>query len=184
MSGSGERNAEIQASLVGPLEARKVEIVDYDDEWPLLFRREARALEKALGETAIRIEHIGSTSVPDLAAKPVVDILVTVEQVDEATLTPVLVPLGFELRVRESEHLAFRRRDRSVNLHFYPDDSEEVTAYLLFRDHLRVDGGDRALYETVKRRLATQEWPDVNHYADAKGPVIDEILTRARARAT
>lgn len=172
-------DAEIAAYLVGGFEPRRVEIVDYDPEWPERFETEKVLLTDAFGDAAIRIEHIGSTAVPGLGAKPVIDILVTVARVVEATIVAIVAPLGFELRVREADHLALRRPDWSVNLHIYADDADEVDRYLFFRDRLRDNAADRELYERTKRGLSEQEWPDVNHYADAKGPVVEEILSRA-----
>lgn len=177
---SSELDEQLRTSLVGGLEPRKVEIVDYDPEWPRRFEWERSRLDRVLGSLVRRIEHIGSTAVPGLAAKPVVDILVTVDDVEsEESYRDAVEGLGFELRVTESNHRAFRTAARDVNLHFWRDDDPEVSKYLLFRDHLRSHADDRALYEGVKRELALRDWPDVNYYADAKSSVISEILQRA-----
>ena len=184
MTDPNDLDAEIAAYLVGGLEPRQVEIVDYDPQWPGRFETEKVLLADAFGDAAIRIEHIGSTAVPGLGAKPVIDILVSFSEIAEPSILPVLEALGFELRVREPDHLAFRRPDRSVNIHIYPDDNEEVDRYLLFRDRLRGNVADRELYEKTKRRLSEQVWPDVNHYANAKGPVVEEILSRAIGPST
>jgi GrpB-like predicted nucleotidyltransferase (UPF0157 family) len=135
-----------------------------------------------LGASALRVEHIGSTSVPGLAAKPIVDVLVTVQDVeDEAAFVPALEREGFVLRVREPGHRMVRTPERDVHVHLYEPDHEAVSAYLDLRDWLRADAGDRALYETTKRRLATRTWTDMNEYADAKTDVVLAILGRARA---
>lgn len=177
-----ELEHELQNVLVGGLEATKVVIAEYDPTWPERFESERALLAEALGDLPRRIEHIGSTSVPGLAAKPLVDILVTLDDVrDEARYRPAIEGLGFELRVDEPEHKAFRRPDRTVNLHVWRDDDLEVAKYITFRDRLRSHPEDRILYETKKRELAEREWRDVNFYADAKSEVIEAILERARA---
>lgn len=88
---------------------------------------------------------------------------------------------GYELRVRASEHRAFRAGDpdQPVNLHCYPPGHTAVRRYLAFRDRLRASDADRDLYAETKRELAKREWRDINYYAEAKGPVIEEILARA-----
>lgn len=174
---------ELESTLVGGMERRTVEIADYDPAWPGRFERERSRLASSLGPVARRIEHIGSTAVSGLAAKPVVDVLVTVDDVeDESAYRDSIEGLGFELRVKEPDHRAFRTRARDVNLHVWPDDHPEVAKYLLFRDRLRHDPDDRSLYERVKRELASKgAWRDVNYYADAKSAVVQEILARAKA---
>lgn len=174
---------DLERILVGGLEARKVEIVDYDDAWPRRFERERERISVGLQGVAVRIEHIGSTAVPGLAAKPVVDILVTVTDVerDEPRFALAIEELGFDLRVREEGHRAYRTPQRDVNLHVWSDDEPEVENYLVFRDHLRGHPEDRELYARVKRELAKREWADVNHYADAKTEVVQDIMSRARS---
>lgn len=171
---------ELESSLIGGLEPRTVKIVDYDPEWVNRFDEERGRLRAALGETARMIEHIGSTSVPGLAAKPVIDILLTVNDTeDESAYRSALESLGYELRVRESGHRALRTQTRDVNVHIWPVGDPEVDRYLKFQDRLRKNPGDRALYERVKRNLAARDWRDINYYADAKSDVVKEILGRA-----
>ncbi len=127
------------------------------------------------------VEHIGSTSVPGLAAKPIVDMLLTVADVTaEAAYVPALESVGFELRVREPHHRMLRTPARDVHLHVYEPDRAEVRDYLDLRDWLRVDAADRELYAATKRRLAQQSWRDMNDYAEAKSEVIRDVLGRAR----
>lgn len=173
----------LEATLVGGLEPRVVEIVAYKDEWPRRFERERRRLSDALEGVVRRIEHIGSTSVPGLASKDVVDICVTVEDADdEDAYLPLVEGLYYVLHAREPGHRCFRTAARDVNLHVYADDAEEVHDYLVLRERLRSSAEDRRLYEQVKRELAAKgEWPDVNYYADAKTDVIQDILGRAEA---
>jgi len=128
------------------------------------------------------VEHVGSTSVPGLVAEPIVDIVVGIDDPDdESAYLPDLLAVGYDLRVRDPGHRALRAGDpdEAVNLHCYPPGHAEVRRLLLFRDRLRSDPAERALYARTKVGLAEREWPDINYYAEAKSPVIDEILARA-----
>lgn len=173
-------------ALVGdaPPSSGRVELVDYDPEWPGLFTREAERIRAALGERALLIEHAGSTSVPGLAAKPVIDIvLVVADSADEAAYVPALEAAGYVLRLREPdwfEHRLLKGPDTSINLHVFSQGCAEVERMLIFRDHLRCNDADRKLYERTKRELAQKDWEFVQHYADAKTDVVEEILARAR----
>jgi GrpB-like predicted nucleotidyltransferase (UPF0157 family) len=155
-------------------------LADASPEWPVRFERERARLLAALGPVARAIEHIGSTAVPGLAAKPVVDVLVTVADPDvEAAYAPALERAGYLPRVREPGHRMFRTPDRSVHVHVWGRDDPEVGRYLAFRDRLRASREDRQAYERLKRELAGREWEDANHYAQAKGGLIEAILARA-----
>ncbi len=130
----------------------------------------------------LHIEHISSTAVPGLAAKPIVDVLLTVLDVEEeAAHAPALETAGFVLRVREPGHRMFRTPGRDVHVHVYGSDAPAVTDLLLLRDRLRRSAADRNLYAATKRDLAKREWSDMNDYADAKSEVIQQILARARS---
>ena len=159
-------------------------IVDYDAEWPRLFAEEEARIGEALGEEAVDVEHTGSTSVPGLAAKPVIDIVLVVrDSTEEPAYVPALEGAGYVLRIREPswfEHRQFKRTEPKVNLHVISSGCPEVDRMLLFRDRLRRDARDRDLYDRTKRELAQREWKHVQHYADAKTPVVEEILARAR----
>ena len=169
--------------LIGGIEPRAIVIADYDPSWPERFRREEAKIRTALGEAALAVEHIGSTSVPGLAAKPIVDILLVVEESgDEASYLPAMEQAGYVLRVREPDldnHRMFRTPEKDVHVHVYSEGSREIWRYLLLRDHLRENEGDCELYASTKRELASRDWPSVDHYADAKTGVIEGILTRA-----
>jgi len=160
-------------------------ITDYDPQWPEVFRREADRIQAVLGCRALQLEHIGSTSVPRLAAKPVIDILLVVaDSADEDTYVPILESAGYLLRIREPhwhEHRMFKGPGADINLHVYSSGCAEINRILTFRDRLRNDAADRDLYERTKRRLAQREWKDVQAYADAKTGVIEEILARAHS---
>lgn len=176
---------EIRAGIVGEVVEHNatIELVDYDDEWPRLFQREADRIRGALGPKALRIEHVGSTSVPGLAAKPIIDIdLVVADSSDESAYVPELEAAGYVLRIREPdwfEHRLFKGPDTNVNLHTFSKDCEEVDRMLTFRDWLRTHDDDRELYLNAKRDLAAREWKFVQNYADAKSAVVTQILERA-----
>ncbi len=177
---------QLQAIHVGgltPLVGR-IEIVDYDPEWPRLFAHEAERIQTALGDRALLIEHVGSTSVPELAAKPRIDMLLVVaDSSDEANYVPALEAAGYVLRIREPEwyeHRVFKGPDTDVNLHVFSLGCTEINRMLLFRNWLRNNESDRQLYEQTKRELASQDWKYTQNYADAKTAVVEEILARAR----
>ncbi|MFZ0141648.1 MAG: GrpB family protein, partial [Aeromicrobium sp.] len=127
--------------------------------------------------------HAGSTSVPGLAAKDVIDVLLVVpDPTEEAAYAPALEAAGYTFHLREPEwheHRLFREGSPRMNLHVFGRDCEEVRRMLAFRDHLRADADDRDRYERVKRDLATRAWGRVQDYADAKTAVVTDIMTRA-----
>lgn len=177
---------QILASAVGDRELptyQEIVVADYDSEWPAWFEQAAEEIRGALGETVLQLDHVGSTSVPGLAAKPLIDInLVVADTTDEAAYVPPLEAIGYELRVREPdwyEHRMLRGFDPPVNLHVFPQGCEEVNRMLVLRDWLRAHDDDRELYARTKRKLAAKEWKYVQNYADAKSEVVGEILARA-----
>ena len=177
-----ERETYLDRVLIGGREPVQISVVDYDERWPVRFREIAECLRQAVGEGVSGVEHIGSTSVPGLAAKPIVDVLLTVADVgDEAAYLPALESAGFQLRVREPAHRMVRTPARDVHVHVYEPGRREVRDYIDLRDWLRVDAQDRELYAATKRMLARRQWNDMNDYADAKTEVIHDILARARA---
>jgi GrpB-like predicted nucleotidyltransferase (UPF0157 family) len=178
-------DAEMQAVLIGPPEVLdgQVVLVDYDRVWPSLYLAEEERIHSALGEKALLVEHVGSTSVPGLAAKPQIDIVLSVpDSSDESSYVPALEDRRYVLRIREPdwhEHRVFNGPDVKVNLHAFSDGCLEVDRMLGFRDHLRGNAEDRALYETTKRSLAARTWKYMQHYADAKSEVVERILVSA-----
>ena len=172
--------------LVGGAEAVTIELHSYDESWVNSYLEHRRRISGAATAGKIGIQHIGSTSVPGLAAKPIIDILVTVDDITaEEDYLDALVDAGYELRVREPGHRLVRTPARDVHVHLFEHDDPAVDEYLLLRDHLRSDAEDRALYENTKRRLLSRRWDDMNDYADAKTDGIVAIKARARAaRAT
>lgn len=178
----------LRAITVGELKplTGKVQVVDYDPAWPALYAREERRIRAALGETALRVEHAGSTSVPGLAAKPIIDIVLVVpDSSDEQAYLPRLEAAGYVLRIREPdwfEHRMFNGPDTRVNLHVFSAGCPEIDRMLLFRDWLRGNDADRELYQRSKRELAAQDWKYIQQYADAKTAVVNEIVARASER--
>jgi len=163
---------ELQKSIVGELKPHNapITLVEYDPNWEELFEREAHRIRSILGSKALQIEHVGSTSVPGLCAKPIIDILLVVENsADELSYVPVLESAGYTLRVREpewSEHRMFKGPDTDINLHVFSKGTSEIKRMLLFRDHLRNNEADREKYAQVKRSLAKNKWRHIQHYAD------------------
>lgn len=167
--------------LVGGVEKRALVLAAYDPKWPASYAEHERRIRAALGPAAVQVEHIGSTSVPGLAAKPIIDVLVTVEDITaEEDYLDQLLDVGYELRVREPGHRMVRTLARDVHVHVLQVGDEAADDYLLFRDRLRADPDDRGLYERTKRALLDREWADMNEYAEAKTEVIAGIKERAR----
>lgn len=150
----------------------RILIVDYDPHWPELFRREADRIGAALGSRALRIEHVGSTSVPGLAAKPVIDLLLVVaDSAAEDDYLPALEGAGFKVSIREPDwhqHRMLKGPGAEINLHVFSAGCPEIDQMVMFRDRLRSDATDRELYAGTKLDLARQEWRHVQNYADAK----------------
>ena len=165
-----------------------IEIVDYDPTWTVAFEQEAQRIRSVLVDRALRIEHVGSTSVPNLAAKPIIDILlVVVDSADEPAYVTALEAGGYVLSIREPEwyeHRMLKGSDTKINLHCFSQGCAEIERMLQFRDWLRINENDRQLYEQTKRKLAAKTWEYLQNYADAKGAVVGEILDRARSLGT
>lgn len=175
-------------TLIGGVEKREMVIVGYDPDWPAKFQEHAARISSALGAKALDIQHVGSTSVPGLAAKPIIDIVVTVaDSGDEAAYLPASLEAGYVLRVREPDwhqHRMLRTPELDVHIHFYSTGCEEITRLLAFREHLRRHDDERGRYVELKRKLAQQEWSDMNAYAQAKTAFIEDIIARARKEAS
>jgi len=174
-----------------PVLSSKVEVVDYDPHWPSLYESERARISSVLTDAAISLHHVGSTSVPGLAAKPVIDIdLIVANSANEATYLPALEGAGYRLVIREEgweEHRAFKGPDTNVNLHVWSDGADEPARHLLFRDWLREHPEDRDLYAATKRQVALEDWKYISDYNAAKAPVIRDIYARifaSRAKET
>ncbi len=159
-------------------------LAEYDPAWPELYRREEARIRGALGERALLVEHVGSTSVPGLAAKPRIDIVLAVaDSADEAAYVPALEAAGYTLCIREPDwfqHRVFKGPEIDLNLHVFSAGCPEIDRMRTFRDWLRGHPADRDRYEGTKRSLAARSWKYVQHYADAKTEVIEAILAAAR----
>lgn len=181
---------------------QQISMTPYDSRWPMEFREIGSALREALGDLALRIDHIGSTSVPGLAAKDVIDIQVTVAALDTEALSAALAPLSYSLAAaidhdhvppghendapEEWAKLFFRPPvgQRRTNLHVRQAGRANQRFALLCRDFLRVDQQACGGYERVKQALARLHPYDVEAYYDVKDPVFDIILAGAEHWAT
>jgi GrpB-like predicted nucleotidyltransferase (UPF0157 family) len=161
----------------------RVVLVEYDPQWPTFFEREAARIREALGVRALRIEHAGSTSVPGLIAKPVIDVVLEVaDSADEAAYVPSLEAAGYVFRFREPDwhqHRLLKGPAVDLHLHVFSRGCSEIDRMLAFRDRLRTNGADRELYAQTKRELTQRRWKRVQDYADAKSNVVEGILARA-----
>jgi GrpB-like predicted nucleotidyltransferase (UPF0157 family) len=187
--GSAHKSATTEEYLVSvtigkrePLDST-IHLVPYDPDWPAQFARHAGRIRDALSEKILLLEHVGSTSVPGLSAKPVVDMVLAVSNsADESSYVPPLEERGFVLRIREPdwfEHRLLKAPHTEGKLHVFSAGCEEIDRMLAFRDWLRVCEEDRRLYEEKKRELAARTWKHVQNYADAKSEVVQQILARA-----
>jgi GrpB-like predicted nucleotidyltransferase (UPF0157 family) len=154
-----------------------------DPTWGVQFDDVEARIRAALGARALVLEHVGSTAVPGLVAKPVIDVVVELpDPTDEDTYVPYLEAAGFALAHREPawhQHRLLRGSEPAANLHVFGPGCEETQRLLAFRDWLRTHPDDRELYAETKRDLATREWEYVQDYADAKSVVVEAILARA-----
>jgi GrpB-like predicted nucleotidyltransferase (UPF0157 family) len=180
--------------VVEPLRVA-IELAEYDPSWPVRAQETIERISAALGQRALRIEHVGSTAVPGLAAKPVIDLDLTVaDPSDERHWLPQLQEAGFVLTVREPwwhEHRMLRGGQRAddghaegqagqaVNLHVFGPDSPELVKHVVFRNWLRADATDRELYAATKREAANGPSQRVMEYNARKEFVIHEIYERA-----
>jgi GrpB-like predicted nucleotidyltransferase (UPF0157 family) len=165
-----------------------IRIVEHDPEWAALAEAEIRRIRHELGHIAVRLDHVGSTAVPGLAAKPIIDIVLAVaDSADEGAYVPPLEEAGYVLTIREPnwhEHRVLKGEYPSVNLHVFSEGSSEVGRMLAFRDRLRTNQADRLLYERTKRKLAQRSWTYRQDYADAKTEVVEDILSRATPKGS
>jgi GrpB-like predicted nucleotidyltransferase (UPF0157 family) len=177
--------AQILAATVGervPLN-KTVELEPYDPQWPRLYANLEGQIRDALGSTVLMIAHVGSTSVPGLCAKPVIDVVLAVpDSADEGSYVPPLERAGYVLRIREPdwfEHRMLKPAAIDGNIHVFSRACTEIGRMPAFRDWLRSNDDDRKLYERTKQELAARTWKYMQNYADAKSEVVGEILKRA-----
>jgi GrpB-like predicted nucleotidyltransferase (UPF0157 family) len=160
-------------------------LADYDPGWPDLYEHEATRVRRVLGDRVRLLEHVGSTSVPGLPAKPIIDMVLAVANTaDEPAYVPSMEAAGYVVRIREPdwhEHRVFKGPDTDINLHTFSDGSSEIARMIAFRDRLRTHDDERERYLQTKRALAARHWVYVQDYADAKGEVVEAIIARAFA---
>ena len=170
----------------------KVSIVEYRPQWREMFKEEKQLLQAILGEVSAKIEHIGSTAVNGLAAKPIIDIMIGLPDFSVADkLVPVIETLGYEYIKKYEDEMPFRRYFaknlngiRTHQIHMVEIGSEFWERHLLFRDYLRQNPEMVNKYAALKKQLAEREWEDVNEYADAKSEFIRSIENKAKEQAT
>ncbi len=182
-----DRQAELDLAWIdgAPRHDAPIHLAPYDPAWPVLYDREAARIRAALGDRVRVLEHVGSTSVPGLSAKPVIDIVLAVpDSGDEDAYVPDMLAAGYRLTIREPEwheHRLFKGPDTNVNLHTFTAGSSEIRRMVAFRDRLLSHPDELADYETTKRELAGRTWAFVQDYADAKTAVVEGIIARALA---
>jgi GrpB-like predicted nucleotidyltransferase (UPF0157 family) len=165
-----------------------ITLVPYDPAWPEMFDGLARRIRAALGDAAVAVHHAGSTAVPGLSAKPIIDVVLAVaDSADEGAYVPALTGVGFRFHLREPEwfaHRLIKADDPAANLHVFSVGCSEIDRMLRFRDWLRTHADDRLLYESTKRELSRRTWGSTQDYADAKSDVVATIMRRAFALRT
>ena len=162
-----------------------IRLAEHDPHWAAQYTQQEERIRTALGPRAVQVEHVGSTSVPGLAAKPAIDIvLVVTDSADEGGYVPDLEAAGYQFQFREPEwyeHRFLRDQDPAVQIHVFSVGSPEVERMLLFRDRLRSQADEHELYQRTKRELAARQWAYVQDYAEAKSAVVEGIIARAEA---
>ncbi|GAA3212758.1 GrpB family protein [Dactylosporangium siamense] len=175
---------QLEAGLVGqpPTRWRSIVLEDYDPGWPRRYDAIHAALVETLGDRVVAVEHVGSTSVPGLPAKPIIDVDLTVEDTaDETLYVPDLVRAGHRLVLREPwwhGHRMLVNAEDDIHLHVWPVGAPELVRHRLFRDWLRSHPEDLELYASTKRRLARDTVERPGDYSLAKNDVIDAIYAR------
>ena len=168
--------------IITPLPDKRVEVVPYDAGWPAAYAEVAAGVRAALGERVLALEHVGSTAVPGLAAKPLIDAVLTVsDPADEAAYVPPLEALGYVLRVREpdwEQHRMLTTPERTVNLHVFGPGATEPRRQVAFRDWLRTHPEDRDAYGALKTELAGRGFMRVMDYNNHKAELVYDIYER------
>jgi GrpB-like predicted nucleotidyltransferase (UPF0157 family) len=168
-----------------------VRIVDYDPGWPAMYEAEKKVILQAAGDWLVDIQHLGSTSVPGLAAKPVIDIVAAVTDLDDArNIVDPLAALGYDYVPEYEVEMPMRRYFRKgrrgregdkYHLHVVEPNSEFWNRHLAFRDYLRAHPEAAHEYAELKRRLADEHGTDVDAYTEAKSEFILGIQEKAAA---
>jgi GrpB-like predicted nucleotidyltransferase (UPF0157 family) len=174
-----------QIWIDGEPTSKPVHVVEHDPAWLAMYTLVADQIREVLGSAVIGLDHVGSTSVPGLPAKPVIDVDLTVaDSTAEATYVPALEAVGFKLVLRERgwhEHRLLSKDHPPTNLHVFSPGCPEVIRHRMFRDWLRTHPDDRALYRDVKLKSAEasrRAGEKVSDYNTRKQPAIREIYER------
>ncbi len=170
----------------------KIEIVEYNPEWAKKFEEIKSVFFKSFGDKIAAIEHIGSTSVPGLGAKPIIDVLLGVINLKDAdAIIPGMINLGFEYISKYEDVMPYRRyfvkkinENDIYHIHTVETNSEFWKRHLLFRDYLRQNPDVMDEYYDLKIELSNREWNDSNDYADAKTEFIRNIENKAKLKRT
>ena len=175
--------------LLEKVAKRKVEIVNYDPQWPMLYKKEKTLIQKAIGHTIVGIEHIGSTAVPGLGAKPIIDILMAVNHLSDAEqcIEP-LQSIGYEyvpeyeasIPERRYFHKGHPPKEQHYHLHMVELTSDFWKKHLLFRDHLRTHPKIAQKYHELKKRLALKYGSNREGHTEAKTSFIKTIVAKAK----
>ncbi|QAS69985.1 GrpB family protein [Oenococcus sicerae] len=178
-----DRKKYTESVTLGKVEQNpQIKLQPYDPTWINSYLEEEQK-KAALQGKALLVEHVGSTSVPGLSAKPIIDILLLVnDSSKEEDYVPNLIAKGYILRIREPEwfeHRMFKSNTKNVNLHVFSSGCTEAQEMLNFRNWLRINDHDKSWYEASKQKLASKKWETVQEYADAKTPIVQEIKKRA-----
>ena len=161
-----------------------VRLVPYRPEWPSLFEQEKRRILAAIGQHVLDVQHVGSTAIPGMLAKPILDIGIAVESFEEATVC--IAPMeALRYRYRGElgipyRHYFVRGEPRTHQVHMLEREGPEWGRMLLFRDFLRAHVEARRAYADLKQRVATVHSADVERYTKEKGPFIEKIIKEAR----
>ena len=160
-----------------------IRLVPHDPAWGDVYLRAATDIRRALGKTALRVDHVGSTAIPGTVAKPVIDVLVLVEGLDpEAPYRAPLESIGYAFGHRDEGRVFFEGSHAGMPVHVHVVEESSVDSWMMikFRDYLRAHPEEARRYEDLKKALAEQH-NDHNAYANAKSPYVREIVRRAKA---
>jgi len=168
-----------------------VVVVDYDPQWPIVYKKEKTEILRVIEDEVVAIEHIGSTAVPGLGAKPIIDIMVAVRHLSDANeCIQLLQNIGYEYvpeyEVQIPERRYFQKGHQKVRRHLHMAEltSDFWRRHLLFRDYLRYHSKIAQEYHELKKQLATECGVDREAYTDAKTPFIQSIVARAQTHST
>ena len=165
---------------------RRVEVLPHDPQWRDAFETEAKHVAAALGENVVAVHHIGSTAIPNIYAKPVIDLLVEVREITEVDgRSSAMVSLGYEVMGEYGiPGRRYFRKDnqegiRTHHIHAFKAGSAEAKRHIAFRDYMTAHPGDAQRYSELKRRLAEEHPQSIDGYMDGKDGFIKEMDRRA-----